>query len=233
MRSLEAADWPAYSQNQSQNPLAGAGRTCGCRGPTKASTAEVALYGRSLEYVKRRSILARRLLAARQPDASRRRIRGSGPIVRATRFMESSNHYEISTDRSRLDIALIHAFLHSSYWAKGISREIVERSIENSLCFGAYFGRRTSWLCPRDFRFRHICLHCRCVCPAEHRGRGVAKLLMRSIIEHPDLHGLRRLLLITRDAHGLYAHCGFQPLPNPENFMTIHLPNVYLKASNA
>jgi GNAT superfamily N-acetyltransferase len=66
----------------------------------------------------------------------------------------------------------------------------------------------------------------------EHRGRGVAKLLMRSIIEHSELHGLRRLLLITRDAHGLYAHCGFEPLPNPENFMTIHRPNVYLKASN-
>jgi GNAT superfamily N-acetyltransferase len=61
----------------------------------------------------------------------------------------------------------------------------------------------------------------------EHRRRGVAKLLMRAVLSHPDLQGLRRLLLATRDAHGLYAQFGFKPLAQPEHFMTLHNPNVY------
>jgi GNAT superfamily N-acetyltransferase len=142
-------------------------------------------------------------------------------------FMQSANQYEISTDRSRLDIALIHEFLHSSYWAKGIPRAVVERSILHSLCFGAFFGERQVGFARVISDFATFAYVADVFVLPEHRGRGVGKLLMRTIIEHPDLQGLRRLLLITRDAHGLYAPCGFQPLPNPENFMTIHRPDVY------
>ena len=67
----------------------------------------------------------------------------------------------------------------------------------------------------------------------EHRGRGVSKLLMRAIVGHPDLQGLRRLLLATRDAHGLYAQFGFEPLTHPEYFMTVHKPDVYRDGNTA
>ena len=141
--------------------------------------------------------------------------------------MQPPSHYEVSTDRSRLDVALIHEFLHSSYWAKGISREIVERSIDNSLCFGAVLGDGQVGFARVISDFATFAYVADVFVLPEHRARGVAKLLMRTIFEHPDLQSLRRLLLITRDAHGLYAQCGFEPLPNPENFMTVHRPDVY------
>jgi N-acetylglutamate synthase-like GNAT family acetyltransferase len=141
--------------------------------------------------------------------------------------MQTLNQYEISTDRSRLDIALIHEFLYSSYWAKGIPRALVEQSIQNSLCFGAFFGERQVGFARVISDFATFAYVADVFVVPEHRGRGVGKLLMRTIVEHPDLQGLRRLLLITRDAHGLYAPCGFGPLPNPDNFMTIHRPDVY------
>jgi N-acetylglutamate synthase-like GNAT family acetyltransferase len=141
--------------------------------------------------------------------------------------MQALNHYEISTDRRRLDVALIHEFLHSSYWAKGIPRTVVEQSIQHSLCFGAFLGERQVGFARVISDFATFAYVADVFVLPEHRGRGVGKLLMRAIVEHPDLQGLRRLLLITRDAHGLYAQCGFEPLPNPENFMTIHRPDVY------
>jgi GNAT superfamily N-acetyltransferase len=141
-----------------------------------------------------------------------------------------ANLYEISTDKTRLDIDLIHQFLATSYWAAEIPREIVERSIRHSLCFGVYrlssqiaFARVIS-----DFTtFAYLADVF--VLP-EHRGRGVSKLLMQTILSHPDLQGLRRFVLATQDAHGLYAQFGFEPLANPSDFMTIHRPDIYRKS---
>jgi GNAT superfamily N-acetyltransferase len=135
--------------------------------------------------------------------------------------------YEISCDPARLDLDVIHQFLTSSYWARGIPRDIVDRSIRNSLCFGAYaasgqigFARvitdRATFAYLADV-FVHT----------EHRGHGVAQSLIRGVLAHPDLQGLRRFLLATQDAHSLYARFGFAPLPTPEMFMTIHNPDVY------
>jgi GNAT superfamily N-acetyltransferase len=140
-----------------------------------------------------------------------------------------SIQYEISTDRSRLDIGLIYDFLRSSYWAKDIPRAVVEKSLEHSLCFGAYCdGRQTGFArVITDFAtFGYIADVF--VVPG-HRGRGVAKLLVRSILAHPDLQGLRRLLLATQDAHGIYAQFGFEPLAHPDYFMSIHKPDLYRK----
>jgi len=95
--------------------------------------------------------------------------------------MESSNRYEISTDRIRLDVALIHEFLQASYWATGISREIVERSIENSLCFGAYLGDEQVGFARVISDFATFAYVADVFVLPEHRGRGVAKLLMRSM----------------------------------------------------
>jgi GNAT superfamily N-acetyltransferase len=141
--------------------------------------------------------------------------------------MPKSNPYEISSDRSRLDIDLIYDILRATDWAKDIPRAVVERSIQNSLCFGAFchgrqvgFGRVIT-----DFAtFAYIA---DIFVVPEHRGRGVAKLLVRAMLEHPDLQGLRRILLATQDAHGLYAQFGFQPLAHAEHYMTIHRPDVY------
>jgi GNAT superfamily N-acetyltransferase len=132
--------------------------------------------------------------------------------------------YLISTDRSRLDVDLIHRFLDSSYWAEGRPREVVERSIGHSLCFGVYDGEGTE---ARQVAFARVITDCAVfgyladvfVVPG-HRGRGISKGLMRAILAHPDIQGLKVVLLRTRDAHGLYAQFGFGPLPRADEMMT-------------
>jgi GNAT superfamily N-acetyltransferase len=141
--------------------------------------------------------------------------------------MQASGHYEISTDRSRLDIALIHDFLRSSYWAQGIPRAIVEKSIRHSLCFGAFLGLQQVGFARVISDFAAVAHIADVFVVPEHRGRGISKLLMRAILDHPELQGLRRFFLATRDAHGLYAQFGFQPLTHPEQYMTIRKIDVY------
>ena len=128
--------------------------------------------------------------------------------------------YEIDTDPARLDLELTHKFLsEEAYWSPGVSREIVERAIANSMVFGVYvdvaqvgFTRVVSdkatfaWICDVF------------VLP-EHRGHGLGKWLMEVVTSHPELQGLRRILLATRDAHGLYAQYGFTDLEDPTKFM--------------
>jgi GNAT superfamily N-acetyltransferase len=146
--------------------------------------------------------------------------------------MQTPLHYEISTDRSRLDVELIHDFLRSSYWAQGIPRAVVERSIAHSLCFGAFVDGRQAGFARVITDFATIAYVADVFVVPEHRGRGVSKLLMAAIVEHPDLQGLRRFLLVTQDAHGLYTQFGFQPLTHPEHFMTVHNPDVYRAANS-
>jgi len=136
--------------------------------------------------------------------------------------MQRQNLYEISTDRSRLDVGLIHSFLSSSYWAQGIPRKIVEKSIANSLCFGAFLGARQVGFARVISDFSSIAYVADVFVVTEHRGRGIARRLIQAIIDHPELQGLRRILLATQDAHGLYEKFGFQLLTNPERFMLIH-----------
>jgi GNAT superfamily N-acetyltransferase len=135
--------------------------------------------------------------------------------------------YEISTDRDKLNVTLIHHFLSSSYWAQDIPRAVVEKSIEHSLCFGAYCEGSQIGFARVVTDFAAIAYLADVFVVPEHRGRGVAKMLVRAVLEHPELQGLRRFILATKDAHGLYAQFGFQPLSNPENFMTVHKPDVY------
>jgi GNAT superfamily N-acetyltransferase len=139
--------------------------------------------------------------------------------------------YEISCDKSRLDIDAIHAFLIRSYWSPGVPREIVERAIANSLCFGVYQGKQQigfARLITDRATFAYLADVY--VLP-EHRGTGVAKRLMEDVMRHPDLQGLRRMLLATRDAHSLYARYGFRPLATPGNMMEVHRPGVYADKS--
>jgi GNAT superfamily N-acetyltransferase len=133
--------------------------------------------------------------------------------------------FEISTDRARLDVALVHEFLRTSYWADGRQRTVVERSIEHSLCFGVYhLGRQVAFARVVSDRAVFAYLMDVFVVP-EFRGRGISKALMRAVLDHPDLQNLRMFLLATKDAHGLYERFGFRSLTEPERLMAVLNPD--------
>jgi GNAT superfamily N-acetyltransferase len=134
----------------------------------------------------------------------------------------------VSTDRAKLDLDVIHTFLKNSYWAKGIPREVVVRSIENSLCFGVYDGSGAQVGFTRVITdFATFAYVADVFVLESHQGRGLGKLLMESVKQHPKLQGLRRWSLSTRDAHGLYAQYGFTPLQFADRYMEILRQNHY------
>jgi len=136
--------------------------------------------------------------------------------------------YTISTDKSRLDVAMIHRFLsEQSYWAKNIPLPVVRRAIENSLCFGAFDGREQVGFARVVTDYAIFGYVGDVFVLPEHRGRGVSKLLMRAIREHPSLQGLRRWHLLTDDAHRLYEQFGFQSLEKPQRHMEIAVKKPY------
>jgi GNAT superfamily N-acetyltransferase len=129
--------------------------------------------------------------------------------------------YTISTDRSRFDLEMIYRFLTTCYWALGIPRETVQRSIDHALCFGVFDGEQQVGFA-RVITDRATYAYIGDVFILEsHRGRGLAKRLMQAIMEHPDLQGLRRWSLVTNDAHGLYRQFGFGPLAAPHRYMEL------------
>ena len=135
--------------------------------------------------------------------------------------------FTISTDPDRLDRPLIHEFLAASYWGKGIPRETVDRSIEGAVCFGLYEEARQVGFA-RVITDRATFAYLADVFVLEsHRGRGLAAWLMESVLAHPDLQGLRRWMLLTRDAHPLYRKVGFTELAHPERVMEKVDPKVY------
>ena len=135
--------------------------------------------------------------------------------------------YEISCDATRLDTDAIHAFLVQSYWSAGIPRSVVERAIANSLCFGVYCrGEQVGFARVVTDKATFAYLADVYILPG-HRGQGLAQRLLDEVIRHPELQGLRRMLLFTRDAHSLYAKFGFKPLVAPERVMDLHHPDAY------
>ncbi len=141
--------------------------------------------------------------------------------------------YEITTDVSRFDIDAIHAFLSGSYWAAGIPRDTLERAIRHSLCFGALWQtQQVGFARVVTDRATFAYLADVYVLPS-HRGLGLARQMVEAVVAHPELQGLRRMLLATRDAHGLYARFGFKALAAPERMMEIHRPNVYSGGGSA
>lgn len=128
--------------------------------------------------------------------------------------------YTLTTDKQRIDFAYVHAFLaRESYWANGISEERVRRSIEHSLCFAVLFEDKQVGFARVITDYATFAYLSDVFIDAEHRGRRVGRWLVHSILRHPELGGLRRWLLRTADAHGLYARSGFGPLATPELFM--------------
>lgn len=139
----------------------------------------------------------------------------------------------VSTDKARLDLAVIHGFLSASYWARGIPLPTLEKAIANSLCFGVYDEEQQVGFA-RVVTDRATFAYLADVFILEsHRGQGLAKWLMECIMAHPDLQGLRRWMLMTRDAHELYRRYGFHDPRRPEGIMEIHYPDIYLRPEEA
>lgn len=136
--------------------------------------------------------------------------------------------YEIDTDKRRLDLAAIQSFLsQEAYWAKSRTMEQTLTAIENSLCFGLYHGRQQVGFA-RVVTDRATFAYVGDVYVlGEHRGRGLSKWLMQTIVDQPDMQNLRRWLLATRDAHGLYAQYGFNALVHPDRWMERTAPDAY------
>ncbi len=138
----------------------------------------------------------------------------------------------VSFDPAELDIELIHAFLSGSYWAAGIPRELVERSIAGSLCVGAYapdeagIDEQIGFARLITDRATFAWLADVFVLPA-HRGRGVARAMIEALQAHPELQGLRRWMLVTRDMQPLYEKLGWKPLRHPERCMERHVEDIY------
>jgi GNAT superfamily N-acetyltransferase len=137
------------------------------------------------------------------------------------------DEFTISTDPGRLDLALVHGFLTESYWARGIPLETVRRSVRTSLNFGLYRGEAQVGYA-RVVSDRATVAYVGDVFVLESwRGRGLSTWLLRTVLGHPELQGLRRWILLTRDAHRLYEKLGFTPLAVPERWMERWAPDVY------
>jgi ribosomal protein S18 acetylase RimI-like enzyme len=139
--------------------------------------------------------------------------------------------YWITTDPAQIDLDAVHAYLTESYWARGIPRELVARSIQNSMAFGLFDGDRQIGLARVITDRTTFAYLCDVYVLDEYRGRGLARWLMKSLMAHPDLQGLRRFVLVTRSAAGLYEKFGFKGLSDPDAFMEIVRPDIYTSTS--
>lgn len=140
----------------------------------------------------------------------------------------------ISTDRRELDVDLIHRYLsEESYWARSVPREILQRALQHSICFGGFLdGRQVAFARVVTDRATYAALLDVFVV-REHRGRGHAQALMRAVMAHPDLEDLRRFMLTTADAHGLYAKFGFVALTAPDRHMERYDPELYRRMAGS
>jgi GNAT superfamily N-acetyltransferase len=135
---------------------------------------------------------------------------------------------DISTDKARLDLDLVYRYLsEASTWAIGLPRATFDRSIEHSLCFGAYLGGQQVGFARVVSDFATFGNLVDVFVLPEYRGRGYSKRLMEAVLAHPQLQGLRRMTLATGDAHGLYAQFGFTPPLRPQSLMERYFPDIY------
>jgi GNAT superfamily N-acetyltransferase len=139
---------------------------------------------------------------------------------------------EISTEQSRLDIDAMHAYLTRSYWSRGIPRETVERAARHSLCFGVYerVGGKQVGLARVVTDYATFAYLCDVYVLEEYQGGGLGKRLLQAVMAHPAVTGARRVMLGTRDAHGLYARHGFRAPPDDGVLMQILKPDMYRPA---
>ena len=137
------------------------------------------------------------------------------------------NHLLVSTDPAKQDAEAVHAFLTRAYWCEGIPRETVERALRNSLCFGLFDGAAQVGLARVVTDYATFAYLCDVYVRESHRGLGLGKWLIECVLAHSQLRGLRRINLVTRDAHQLYGRFGFKAFAHPEGWMELHKPDIY------
>lgn len=140
----------------------------------------------------------------------------------------TKGQYWITTDPQKLDVDAIHAYLARSFWAEGIPKATVAKAVANSLCFGLFDGSAQVGLARVVTDRATYAYLCDVYVLETHRGRGLGKWLIETVMAHPDLQGLRRFQLVTRDAHGLYSRHGFAAPINPDRHMEIFKHGMYL-----
>lgn len=148
------------------------------------------------------------------------------------RTKQSANVYEFTSEKHLMNTEVIYAYLAQSYWSPGIPREVVGRAIEGSLCFGVFHqGNQIGFarVVTDKATFAYLA---DVFIIQPYLGKGLSKRLMTFILAHADLQGLRRFMLATRDAHGLYKEFGFAELANPARFLELHRPDVYEATPN-
>jgi len=137
--------------------------------------------------------------------------------------------YTVTADRSKMDLEVAFRFLTESYWAEGMPRAVFERAVASSMCFAVLRGTElVGFARVTTDRATFAYLADVFILP-DHRGRGLSKRLMDAVMAHPDLQGLRRWVLVTRDAHRLYQQYGFKALARPEGYMELWDQEVYLR----
>lgn len=141
----------------------------------------------------------------------------------------SKGPYSITTDPRKLDVDAIHAFLSRSFWAEGIPKATVSKALANSLCFGLFDGESQIGLARVVTDRATYAYLCDVYVLESHRGRGLGKWLIETVMAHPELQGLRRFQLVTRDAHGLYRRHGFASPGDPDRQMEIVRHGMYLE----
>lgn len=143
-----------------------------------------------------------------------------------TIYERRRDEYFISTDRTLLSLDTVAAFLARAYWAQGRTREVIERSFENSICFGLYAGKAQVGFARVISDCATFAYLCDVFVDENHRGKGLGKWLVSVVMSHPELQGLRRWSLATRDAHELYRQFGWSEIKSPEIWMEIFNPPV-------
>ena len=145
-----------------------------------------------------------------------------------TTFTIQEGNYSISTDQKKLDLEMLHDFLsNKAYWSRGLPEEVMIRSIEQSLCFGLYQSEKQVGFARIITDYATIAYLGDVFILEEFRGKGLSKWLMQTIMEYPDLQGLRRWILLTGDAHGLYKQFGWEEIKDSSKWMEIYNPEVY------
>ena len=148
-------------------------------------------------------------------------------------YAVKKNNYLISTDKSKIDIDYVHGFLSQSYWSPGVDIQVVKKAMKGSLCFGMYDSSKQTLpgggqvgyarMITDKATFAYLA---DVFIDKNYQGKGLGKWLIEVILAHPDLRGLRRILLATKDAHKLYEQCGFTSINNPERYM-VYNPTAY------
>ena len=139
--------------------------------------------------------------------------------------------YEITSDKSRMNVKAAHAFLSQAYWSRGVPLSIVQKAFDNSLCFAVLSGSEQVGFARVVTDKATFAYLADVYVLQAHRGQGLAKRMVEAVQDHPDLQGLRRFMLATRDAHDLYSKFGFSPLSVPTRFMELHNPDIYAQAA--